>query len=620
MFEFRHPHIETQINDNSYVDTSSGDGSNSSILFQPYFSEKGEDNVIKKYSSVSDFLAKNGTPNFKKHGQGIYNLTQWLTNGPVYGMRLLPEDATFANMVLSFGVKENKTVSGTEVVLVTRAQSIENLRDSKEFSTGINNLDTVIGGSKTTSGVGTPGVSAPMKPVTPNGTFTDYNFIGFRVKGRGNYGNNYSIRIKSNTAKSKATEYRCYDLTIFSTNASGTTQLVEGQYSVSFNPDAINLGGSSLFVEEIINSYSEIITCEFNEEKYAKYIAKLAEVVPDFNANKFDFLFCKDENLNDYNGVSLFAGSTAIDQTVGVYLADGTDGKLDKATTQTERLEIMNDLYKEAFAGTINNDVFNKKAFPFDVVLDANYPILVKNQMKTFCETRQDVFPYFDCGLAPSYSSTAAINYRKTEFDADTYLGALFAPSRKVKDPYGIGYIEVTFTYVLAGKIPAHDLSFGVQRPIAGPNYGIVGTFAEGDLSFNPDEYQQEDLYNSQINYVTQDYDGTGEIGTQLTLQKKLSSLSDINNVRSLLKIVRQIENVAAKYRFEFSDETTLALFQGDLDAVSVAWIDNRACSNLSLSVTQSDYDKAMKTAKVNVDIVFTGVIESISIQVNVGR
>lgn len=600
MFEFRHPHFETTITDNSFVNESTTTGNNSSVLFQPYFSDEGEDNVIKKWTNLKDFLDKNGTPNFKNHGQPIYNLTAWLAGAPVYGVRLMPQNSTYSNMVLSLGVKESAGDSGTAVTLSTKVKSIADMNDKKEFESEMHSLNT--------------------NTQADEEGFENYSFLGFRVKGRGSYGNNYSIRIKSNNSKSKSTEYRCYDFSVFKNNVNGVSTLVEGPFTVSFNPKSSNLSGTSLFISTIVNSYSNILECKFNEDDYNKYIAKLKTVIKDFDESKFDIIFAKDEEMNDYKDITLFEGSVPLDQASGVSLSSGNNGDLDTATTASERINIMNDLYLKAYSGNLVPEVLNKRSYPYDVVLDANYPIHIKNEILNLCKKRQDCFPFFDTGLSSSYSVNSSLNFRKTDFDADTYLGALYGPSKVINDPYGLAPIEVTFTYILATKIPAHDLKTGLQYPLAGSKYGLVGTANEGELSFNPDEYQQEDLYNAQINYVTRDYNGMGEIGSQLTLQKKLSSLSDINNVRSLLKIVRAVENIGSKYKFEFSDDMTLSDFQSDLDSLATIWTDNRTCTKLKFTVYQTDYDKVNKTARVKVELVFNMTIEIVIIDVNIGR
>ena len=108
-----HPSISSTITDNSttYV---TADGTTK--LFAVFTSDKGIDNVIRQISSVSEFEFNYGQPNMKKHGQVLYNVVNWLNaGGVVYCLRVLPEDAGYANAIVNIQTKQGtkKVVSNS---------------------------------------------------------------------------------------------------------------------------------------------------------------------------------------------------------------------------------------------------------------------------------------------------------------------------------------------------------------------------------------------------------------------------------------------------------------------------------------------------------------------------
>ena len=113
--QYLHPHMETSIIDNSTY-TESVVYSNGTKLFMPFFASKGLDNTIQTFSSQAQLIAEHGTPNFKEHGQAYYNALNFARNGGlVYGMRLVPETATYANQAIY--VNFGQGVTGGDAVV-----------------------------------------------------------------------------------------------------------------------------------------------------------------------------------------------------------------------------------------------------------------------------------------------------------------------------------------------------------------------------------------------------------------------------------------------------------------------------------------------------------------------
>jgi hypothetical protein len=166
-------------------------------------------------------------------------------------------------------------------------------------------------------------------------------------------------------------------------------------------------------------------------------------------------------------------------------------------------------------------------------------------------------------------------------------------------------------TYFVAGKIPANDITYGLHWTFVGPRRGVIDSFEK--LSWAPNAQNQERLYKNQINYTRVTQSRTMLYGN-LTSQTIMSALSDINHVRTLLRIQREVEALFEDYIFEFLDDTTLSAMNYALQEYMVKWTNNRALQSFTASVTASDYDRKMKIARVQIEYYFTAVLERIFI------
>jgi hypothetical protein len=265
--------------------------------------------------------------------------------------------------------------------------------------------------------------------------------------------------------------------------------------------------------------------------------------------------------------------------------------------------------------GYIDPRVANRKEIVIDVVLDANYSDAIKNQIVSFCsEIRGDCFAIIDTGFTAN--SAQALVWRKSN-PFSTMFAAIFTQDFVIDEPFSGMEARVTSSYFLASKVPEVDEAFGIHYPFVGPRRGVISGFKK--LSWNPTETEKEALYKRQINYVESDVKRT-KFGSQLTSQTLVSALSNINAVRTLLRIKRDVEELSEDYQFEFADPQTYSDFQYNLNGYLQRWIANRACTSINGKVYASAYDKQQKICRVRIDITFNYVIERILIDLVVNR
>ena len=678
--EFLHPHISSTIIDNSgvVVPTEATTTTTGTIMFAPFFSERGRDNQIIDWTDATAFLAEYGTPNMKKYGQDQYNAVRWLlSGGMVRGMRLLPTDAAYANSFVTVEIdftNANKTDDADtgNVVVKTVNEHFDELSSEEDVE------------AKLTEEVTTDEEGSPL-----DAKVVRKRLFAVIPTGRGEYGKAYKFTLKLNTLYKDTYDFPLYNFEIFKVNEKGVEYSVEGPFIVALKPDAIAIDGSSLFIQNVLDEYATSVKVIFNdtaydeiqeildsdEENYQvsfnKYTVSESDssistadatgslfdainasrgisgtldsgmttvntVAPFTSPEELDFIFGVDSNnnvLQDEVAASDKQTFITLQSTVGTgidlgYNLSGEEGSAlsldgEFASKDADTVNRAKDkLLIAAFGNstemdTIDKRIFEVRNYPVDVVLDAGHSNDVKAAMQNFSELRKDVFIFYDLPAGNATSSASQTILTKANYTfAHKYDSALFGQTWVVADTYTSADIKVTFSYFLATLIPVHDRVYGCHRPMAGAQRGVIpDSFKK--MSFNPTEQEKEDLYNNQINYAEQTTAGT-RINSQITMQQKVTALSNINNVRTLFLIIRGVENISDRFEFEYANNDTINNFQAAIDAYLIEW--RGACSSITGQVYQSDYDRAQKIARVRLDIVFLDIIERIAIEVNVGR
>jgi len=698
---YLHPHIETNIYDNSevYVSTES----NGSVLFQPYFSERGISGEIERFTDLGEFLKLKGIPNYRKYGQSQYNIVQWLQGGgTVYGIRLTDQLASYSNLILKVQVAvdaDGKPIkldidSTNKKKIITRLD-ITDYNELKEKTEGVSGeitewtdegYSTLVhsahehtayetdklcvgtnvnsknqylkissvsvttndpeeeGGEPTTTETQTLVTSTDN--LTDEGTYvfdtvedpdqaTEFRWVDFylfliRTKGKGSFGNRNAIRFTQNNAANKSYDFTCYNLTVVENKENGTIRNSEGPIPFSFYPDAMTAGGSNLSLKQIVIDYYMQIACYYDEDEYSRLVDLIMEATGGIgNAykteGKIDFIFG-----DDYVTVYKTERGSQITSSTGAFLTGGGDGNFvgpynklniegnDNADNAMERgvvKEIVTQFFNASSGIAAEAEIYNKKKYPFDVVLDFNLPDAAKTALTNFASTRGDCIVCLDTGEQATPAKT--VDYRKEKLSVNDYLASVWSQMFTVYDSYTSSDIYVTPTYFLASKIPYSDNNYGIQYPFVGPNRGIITGFKR--LNWTPNDQQKENLYDVQVNYIEQDNRVT-KFMSQLTAQDKTTSLSDINHVRCLLRIVRSVEDLMENYIFELGTENTIATINSALDAVLSEWVNNGTCTTCTGNCSQTVIEAENKTAHVTLTVVFVDVIEKIVIDVNVTR
>ena len=189
--------------------------------------DKGRDNELIFVGSRSEFISEWGSPNIthfgKNYGQGPYIAYNFLgESGSLYWMRCLPEDAAFAN------IKLDAILGPTDASASIVISYVDGINTKTELKTRLTSSGTTF----------------PIAMLYPIGRGAYYNQIGIRL-----------------TAYSNPTVFGVYVLDIYEKQTDGQDVIIES-FNVSFEPTATDSAGDSLFITNILATYSQILRCE----------------------------------------------------------------------------------------------------------------------------------------------------------------------------------------------------------------------------------------------------------------------------------------------------------------------------------------------------------------------
>ena len=482
--------------------------------------------------------------------------------------------------------------------------------------------------------VGDVVVSAANVNTPPNSlAYLPVPIMGFYPKGRGSfYNKNYGIKLAAMSSLDKTFEFRTYELNITAVDDNNNSVIIEGPFVVSFDTLAKSKSRESMYIANVINKYSKYLNVYVNENNIQQILDffYLKNTAPGTNPLHYDFVFGKEKkgattlihtNTGDYhftwNTTSFTEPGNQYKSKAGL-LDNGRDVDQGVFSTENAALQAQEEsILAAAYSGTTVTEILNVKKYLIDVVLDANYSSAVKEAVGAFIDARGDCVGMLDVGFQANH--TQSINERLSNpgLTMSNFRLSVWAHDFIVRDTYNGLDIKVTTPYMLANKIPTVDNNLGIQYPFVGPTDGVVSGFEK--INFIPNEDQKEEMYQAQVNYVEQD-PRRYNFGSQLTSQVQNSALSDINNVRALLRIKRETETLMNEYRFKFNDQQTLTAANYDLNESLQRWVTNRACSYIKGTVYRSDYDRQQKIARVKIELQFTGIIERIFIDIIVNR
>jgi len=281
-------------------------------------------------------------------------------------------------------------------------------------------------------------------------------------------------------------------------------------------------------------------------------------------------------------------------------IKNGDSGSWNKTSTIDERENAI----VNAYLGIINPNIFNKKMYPIDLVYDSNQSQKIRNAIYEFLKVRTDVFGFFGGTVEDTnvYPNKLESFLKIKNYYYNNPRVALYLQNFNETDKYSGRNLDFSATYVLSKKVISNDIQYGVQAPLAGEVYGVVGSNTM-KISYIPSPSQEEDMYNNRVNYFAQNRNST-YLGTQSTSQIKNSALSEISIMRSLLKFMREIEEIASLYIYmDFKDPAVSSTFLASVSEVGAKYVTMKAFYNPTFELYATDYDLVKKRRRLKVSL-----------------
>lgn len=192
--------------------------------------KKGRDNQALFLGGRSELVSEWGEPNIttygKNYGQGQYCAYNFLgESGSLYYMRPMPDDATYSN--LRIDVVKGATDSTADIQITW----VESMNEQADIKTALEY----------------DGSNPDVYPLC----------ILYPI-GRGDYYNSISVRL---TKHANPMFEGIYIFDVYETQSDGDEVIIES-YTVSFDPNARDNSGDSIFITDILEKYSGVLRAD----------------------------------------------------------------------------------------------------------------------------------------------------------------------------------------------------------------------------------------------------------------------------------------------------------------------------------------------------------------------
>ncbi len=497
--------------------------------------------------SGQDFYNMYGTPYFARHGQNGIQAQRLINAGArLLVKRVCAENATIGNVVFYAKVttteEQKKDGEGHLIYLDDEGHETTEVTDTPVMisSTSIKWQATSFTNCKTFAAVRTQALSLYNES---NGI---YPLFVYTDNGRGVSGK--AVRLTPNYQTSRNLGFTLYSLKVYE-----GTNILENE-TVSFDPDkAFNNTAYG-----IDNSTCYQVKAEVLPTIYNAYIDKLATDL-DLDADilrTYDMVFGYDNKGNKVAGLSLDAESVDLNALAGVSLASGNNGSFGTAPAGTPA---WTEAIRKVFAGEVTDDVWDRDKYKIAAILDANFPIVIKEAIANFVTWREDCVFFRDLGTGKvtfsDIRTAYALNTVKNKFICDYFT------SYTIKDPNTYKNIEVTMMYDMAACI-VRGFNNGIVNPLAGTYNGyVLDSAIEGTINFTPIATpavnQKEAFEDLRLNYAIFQ-EGQCVVQSEYTSQEEYTELSYVNNVLAIQEVVRDLRTNCPASRYRLVSGTDL--------------------------------------------------------------
>lgn len=614
------------LEDQSYIPSLNvADSTTRPIVFAGFTSDKGTEEYTKWQGE--DFFDQYGEISFARHGQPLLQAANVINNGGiVYAKRVVDPTSRLAMLGVVAHVKEISRqetrikmdpLTGSPITKEDGSYVTEELYwkavDVAQFS------EPAQRPLYTKDEAGADGVAAMYKVCQVNYSVEtldaeenvhgndyvatskafydkyknkkDNKFPLFLVMDNGRGVSQKSITISLDSTLSRSAQSARYVIDIDENN--NTLESIV----FSLNPSEVE-AGYNLFFDSVVKRTSKQVKCFGYEDQMQLFYAKVAAIagLSETRLRESDIIGARTwkgeafktfevlESTND--GVA----TVKLDSFAGHSLVGGYNGDtfgtspISNYKGVTDSTSVYATEMAKVYNGTFNDDIFDIDNNPIDIVVDANYPHIVKRAIENLCNFRQDVFFFRDMGTKGLTNILAIKNAKTLNTGGNTRYVATYCQYFDIFDPYTRKQITVTMGYAIARLICMHFAN-GRSLVCAGQNNGwVVPEIIEGTLSYvpkvTPAGDQVAEMDDLHINFGKY-YNGIFSLASEYTSQDIYTQLSFANNVLAIQELIKQIRIACPKSRYKFITGTDFEDYKKDVQAV----IDANANKFASISI-----------------------------------
>ena len=282
--------------------------------------------------------------------------------------------------------------------------------------------------------------------------------IIFFPYGRGEYYNKLGYKL----TKARKSYPNAFILDIYELPEDSSYPNMVESFVVSFDRDAVDSAGATIFIQDVLDRYSEYLRCKVSE-----------------NINNYD-----EDTVDGFNETSSKYDNLAT--TDIVYLSGGSDGEMYTKAGVVDFGKVSDELAL-AYLGDLENpetgegniEIQDTEDFDITLVIDGGYPDNVKDAIITLCDKRNTCFGILDNSDSTKQgnkNAQAAIDARLNFHNYSDYRVALYEPYTKVYDNYNGRYIWVSPIYHVVDLMCKTARDYDIFWAFAGLRRGAVNT------------------------------------------------------------------------------------------------------------------------------------------------
>lgn len=665
--KFTFPHEETHINDNT---GGAYDEIVSNTITYPYISvfagPKGIDGHLVKINSRKKYYETFGKTNFKKYGQPHLMPEAILgqSNTEVWCMRVMPEDALYANSILSAWYKTDVENKAFYIKFTTKNVTVNDpvQGDYHSIKEILHNREAIEEYGALLDGAAVDGAYTDAEG------FTQIPLATFTAPGRGAYGQNLRWRIIPDEEYENENGFKVYKFQIIDTETSATLlnpktgsivssaktadtifindviadmDLQDIPAYITFYEDNVEVlyNAYRAFIDEVLEANpTEVITIpeldEFDpffgkavkkpkvrvtpDEPYIKFVKQLTADV-DQTADDFDANLWSETELADVSSV------------IGNKFFGGSDGAFASDDIEVKN-KAVDDAYIKAFNGGYDKTILAPKRIRSLALFDANYSMPVKLALAKLAMHRNSAPCYLDTELRELVSSVE-IGVAEGDYDV---LYEIAADFDNFEEPWCISVnthnyfakelctgrrITVTTTYYLAATDANFRASFGTTYPHIGEAARLSGHIKNSlkpCIAENEEDLKQA-LYDARFNYFEDKGDNVFERGTMSMYVKNNSDLLEESNVIALYELKEAVEEDVARNRYFITTPTKRKEFKNYLDE-TYGWMEGTYFDSLDFKYLSNKYESQRNIVHLYIAVTFPRRSKITLIEIDVNR